>query len=347
MTAGASESGTGAAKGGIDVSITVDVEFSLGGTFRPGGGRPLADERVQCSVDGRAWGLPHLMEVLAAHGLKATFFVETLHVLHFGDLPMGGFVERIVKAGHDVQLHLHPQWLVFQNPNWREWPPGTPLLDNCDGRSEAELCDWIGAGVEAFRRWGASAPIALRTGGLRTDRTVYRSMAKMGIPLASNLGWGLFEPTDESLRIAAGRTWIEGVLEVPVVTYRQISAGFLKPLRVCAITSTSRKEQRWLLERAVRDGVSPFVILTHPFEFARFFGQPEPCAPNHVNASRFEALCRRLTDHPQTFRNVTFAGGLAEWTRLPPARFPPMRAPAFATAVRLAENNLNDLRLWN
>lgn len=330
----------------IDVSITIDTEFSLGGTFRPGGGRPLADERVQCSVGGRAWGVPHLLEVFAAHGLKATFFVETLHVAHFGEGPMGAVVQRLLAAGQDVQLHLHPQWLVFREQGWRERPRRSPVPDNCEGRSEAELCDMIGAGMETFRRWGAPAPIALRTGGLRTDAAVYRAMAKMGLPLASNIGWGLFEPTEEVLRIAAGRAWIEGVLEVPVVTYRQVSAGLLKPLRICTVTSTSRAEQRWLLDRAAEQAMSPFVILTHPFEFVRYFGEPGPVAPSRVNLARLEALCRLLSGDRRRFRTIAFADAAADWAKLPPARFPPPRVPAFATAGRLVENALNDARLW-
>lgn len=279
---------------------------------------------------------------LTSPRLKATFFVETLHVGHFGDAPMGAVVERILAGGHDVQFHLHPQWLALRDPAWRD--RAAPPDDNCEGRSEAELCDMIGEGSATFRRWGAPAPVALRTGGLRTDRTVYRAMERMGLRLASNVGWGLFEPAEAELRVAAGRVWIGKVLEVPVATYRQVPFGPLRPLRLCTITSTSRAEQRWLLDRAAREAASPFVILTHPFEFVRYFGKPGPVATSRVNLARLEALCALLETDPR-FRTVTFAEAAGDWANLPPARFPPRRVPTLASAARVVENALDRLRL--
>jgi hypothetical protein len=202
-------------------------------------------------------------------------------------------------------------------------------------------------GREAFRRWGAPAPIALRTGGLQVDRTVYRAMAKMGLRLASNVGWGYFEPREDELRVAAGLRRIEGVLEAPVVTYRQMSVGPLKPLRLCTITSTSRTEMESLLRQAGSAAISPFVILTHPFELVRYFGAPAPASPSRINLARIEALCALLAAERRLFRTTTFGEGEERWSALPAQSFPPLKAPPLATAARVVENKLNELSAWN
>jgi hypothetical protein len=330
----------------IDICLTVDTEFSLGTTFRAAGGAPVGVERVHCRVDGHDWGLGHLLTVLDHHGLRATFFVEALHVVHFGDAPMGEVVQRILAAGHDVQLHLHPQWLFFRDPDWRRRLPCKPPDDRCEGRTEAELDDMIGLGLASFARWGAPRPVALRTGGLRVDRAVYRAMARQGLRLASNIGWGWFEPEDPSLRIAAGLAWIEGVLELPVLTYRQLAVGPLRPLRLFTITATSAAETRSLLNQAWRRQVSPCVILTHPFEFVRYFGGTDPVSPSRITLGRLGALCGHLARHPGRFRVVCLRDGLAGWQDLPEQTFPPIRVPAMATMLRVVANAANDSLRW-
>ncbi|NJO38754.1 MAG: hypothetical protein HC871_15560 [Rhizobiales bacterium] len=99
-----------------EVVITIDTEFSVAGAFDDPTGqtRPVGEPNVTGLVDGKEQGLGFMLETFARHGAVATFFVETLHVRHFGLEPMGALARRIHAAGHDVQLHLHPLWLAFE-----------------------------------------------------------------------------------------------------------------------------------------------------------------------------------------------------------------------------------------
>lgn len=88
------------------VFMTIDTEFSIGGTFlSPHAVQPIGAQNVDCVVRGRAEGLGFLLDTFAAHGIQATFFVETLQTAYFGDGPMGEIARRIGAAGHDLQLH--------------------------------------------------------------------------------------------------------------------------------------------------------------------------------------------------------------------------------------------------
>src|SRR5262249_35577838 len=115
---------------------------------------------VTLAADGQEFGLGFILETLNAFGVTATFFVEALNYCYFGDEPMASLAERILEAGHDVQLHLHPCWLYFRDPLWRQSLGDLQPSDSCAGRSEAELDEMISLGLAAFARWGVPRPVA-------------------------------------------------------------------------------------------------------------------------------------------------------------------------------------------
>src|SRR5260370_2589505 len=133
----------------IEVCITIDTEFSIGGNFENPALTPVAEPIVLGSVGGKEEGLGFLLDSFAEFGIRATFFVETLQTAYFGDEPMGGIARRIAAAGHDVQLHLHPCWLHYEET---EGPKPAPH-DSCAGRTDAELRHFFEFGLSVFARW--------------------------------------------------------------------------------------------------------------------------------------------------------------------------------------------------
>src|ERR1700724_4638510 len=74
----------------IEVCITVDTEFSIGGNFGNPEMAPIAKPIVLGMIGGQEHGLGFILDSLAEFGVRATFFVETLQTAYFGDEPMGG-----------------------------------------------------------------------------------------------------------------------------------------------------------------------------------------------------------------------------------------------------------------
>ena len=95
------------------VYITIDTEYSAGLTIRLG---LHAREAVYArsiaghTADG-AVGIEHQMEVMDAHGIKGVFFVDPMPALVWGTRAIAEVVEPILARGHEVQLHLHPEWM--------------------------------------------------------------------------------------------------------------------------------------------------------------------------------------------------------------------------------------------
>ncbi len=323
------------------VFLTIDTEFTIGGAFRdPDRRRPVGARSVRCPTREGQAGLGFVLDTLEDHGLRATFFIETLQTAWFGDGPMGAIAAEIAARGHDAQLHLHPVWTWFDAPAWRARLADGRPNDDADGRSPAELIAWIRRGQAAFARWGLPPPVALRTGNLRADRSVYQAMAACGLSIASNVGRGLFEPRDPALRLDAGIHRIGGVLELPVLSYAEHALPGRPRAKCLTVAGASFAETRFLLERAHQAGAPAVVLLTHCHEFAR--GDPAgELRPNPTSQRRLRALCRYLATARRRFRVGTL-GELAG-DRPVPAAAAALSVPARLAWPRMIANRLADI----
>ena len=325
------------------VFITIDTEFSIGGAFAaPQTLAPIGAQNVLCEVAGRSEGLAYMLQTFAAAGVRATFFVDALQTAYFGDQPMGQITQRIAAAGHDIQLHLHPVWTYFDHPQWQDQLALVRPTDNMHGRPVAQLVAWMRRGMDTFGRWGLPAPVALRTGNLMVDRQVYRAMAQVGLTVASNVGRAIFEPQAPELQLNAGIHFIDGIAELPVLTYADLQLGQRAHRKVLTITGSSFGEAKCLLERAHAAGMTSVVLLTHCHEFVK--GDMHTAArADRINQRRLTALCRFLQQNADRFEVST----MDSMAMLPSGAASPsdamLRVPARLALLRMAQNKLNEL----
>ena len=331
------------------VCFTVDIEFDIAGTFSdPVRHQPVAEQSVLCDIEGKSYGLGFLLETFKQYDVSATFFLESLNTLYFGDGPMGEIARRISQAGHDIQLHLHPCWTYFRQPQWRDLLRRYPPNDSMIGRTQQEIEDLIETGMQAFSRWALPRPVAVRAGGLLADHTVYAAMANRGLLVASNIGLAIYRPAHSGLHFYIGRHRIHGVTEIPVLTYSRINVAGHSYEKTLTVTGTSWKETESLLWMAHRHGIGPVVILTHTHEYVKFGNgeRPDTMRPNRVNRERLTALCDFLVRHRDVFEVVTFAGCAEEWMAEEDTGNPRFSVSLMDASRGLIENKLNDVIPW-
>ena len=298
----------------------------------------MAEPALVCEVDGRSRGLGFILGTLSQHGLSATFFVEVLNSFYFGPERMGRWARQIHEEGQDVQMHLHPCWEYFRQPDWAERLATDPPNDRMDTRDEAHLVELIGHGQEVFRSWGIPQPVVLRAGNLFAERHLYRAMARAGLPLASNVGLGLHRPSDPVLHLKGGVSKIEGVWELPVLTYGDV----LGRSKILTVTGTSISEFRFLLERLHQRQAGPVVILTHADEYVvNHDPQFGNLRDNCLNQRRLQTLCRWLHDNDDRFDVTTFGRLARQLDGITERDSPEIRVPPLSTARRLTENWVN------
>jgi len=327
----------------IEVCITVDTEFSIGGNFKNPELSPVAEPIVLGAVDGKEHGLGFLLDSFSAFGVQATFFVEALQTAYFGDEPMGGIARRIAQAGQDVQLHLHPCWLHYE-PTSPLQPKGAPS-DSCAGRGDAELDHFFQFGLSAFSRWGLPRPVAVRSGNFEVDANFYRAAARSGILYSSSIALPIYRPGDDALAMVGGRHRIEQLLEFPVLTYG-FSIGFHKRSRPLAITACSCAEILAVLSRARDQEISPVIILTHPQEYIkRKDFRYATLRRNRVNQTRLTTLLQFLSQNKDSLVTVPLSAIRGAASNVLGSSSPAISVSTHQAVARMFANALND-RVW-
>ncbi len=267
---------------------------------------------------------------------------------------MGRIASELASRGHDLQLHLHPVWTLFQDPHWADRAKQTRITsdeyDSMAVLSQQEAKELIQRGLDSFTEWRVPAPLAVRAGNLSAERTVHQASKELGLPLASNGGFGMFRSRDPALQLFSGRHWIDGVLEVPVTSYPDLCWGGMNHWKLLTIKGVGAGEMRAVLQSAVVQEVSPVVILTHASEFIHRIepGHNRVVRPDRLARKRLISLCRFLSENSDRFTVTTFREQLGEWLTGEATPNLKLKAPLPSVARRLFENRVAGVydRIW-
>lgn len=271
------------------VLITIDTELSA--LLHQRGA--TAEANLASSVTGQAGNAPvgigWQMDCLERHGLTGVFFVDPMPGMVFGPDIVRRMVEPILTRGHEVQLHIHTEWL--------EWARRSPVGDrrgtNIGDFSLADqriLLEW---GRETLEGAGTPRPIAFRAGNYGANDDTLKALATLGILWdASYNGYYRNGPC----RIGIDPDQIDpvrrfDVTEVPVSSIVD-RPGSVRPAQICAL---SAREMRQGLRHAAETGWPVFSIVTHSFEML----SRDRRRPNHAVMRRFEAMCGTIASHPR------------------------------------------------
>jgi len=293
-----------------NVAITFDIEFNINGAFAdPERNKPRGKSGLLCASGERDIGINRILDILDHHHVRATFFVEALQTAWFGLDEMGDIVQLIDSRGHEIQLHLHPVWLQFENPQWRETtrlrPPQTATHDSLVTVSAERAREIIERGLEVFQKWSLPRPTAIRTGSLIIERSIYPVFKQCGFDISSSVGLGIHQPADRQLHLYTNPQEIDGVLEIPVTSYLGADQMLRRSLRLATIIGMGKQEQNALLESCQKSGGSSIVVLSHVSEFFRR-GVNEEVVSIRGSIPKLEQLCG-TTSGTRNFRSVTIS----------------------------------------
>lgn len=304
-----------------NVLITVDTELSPRLHAR---GTTLQDNissSVFGSASGHAYGIEWQMDRMERCGITGVFFVDPMPALVYGPDCVAQIVAPIVRRGHEIQVHLHTEWL-----EWAANPPVDRRQSRNQGRNVGDftLTDQttlIGWAREALIAAGAPPPSAFRAGNFGANDDTLRALARLGLvwdtsfnPAYADIGCNIclnaktIDPVE-----------INGVTELPVAGIWDQPNHF-RPAQVCAL---SRHEMRLALDHAAATDRPVFVAVTHSFEML----SRDRTRPNQTVIARFETLCEAVAAR-SNLEGVGFNDldpGLAFADHPPSERLPPDR----------------------
>src|SRR3546814_7526188 len=121
------------------------------------------------------------MDTLDDHGLTGVFFVDPMPALVYGPKIIAEIVRPIVARVHEVQLHIHTEWLDFARFN----PVG-----KLAGRSIGDFPlpaqkKLIGLARDILVSAGAPEPTAFRAGNFGANDDTLRALAALGFRFRS------------------------------------------------------------------------------------------------------------------------------------------------------------------
>jgi len=268
--------------------ITIDTELSAGRQAQGMAVDANYDSSFAGLIDGEAFGVGWLMERMSAHGIRGVFMVDPMPGLVHGPEIVERMVHPILAGGHDVQLHIHTEWL--------EWTKESPV----EGRTGRNIGDFpledqvtlIGWARDALARAGAPLPTAFRAGNFGANDDTLRALARLGLRWDSSFN---ADYAGRECHITLPRETIDpvsvgGVAEAPVAGIFD-RPGHFRPAQICALSAT---EMVQALDHAAATGAHSFVTVTHSFEMM----SRDRKRPNLAVMKRCETLCRAIADHP-------------------------------------------------
>jgi len=269
------------------VFISCDTELSALLYQRGISGRGNFDASITGRTAAGDFGIGWQMDRMDEHGLKGVFFVDPMPALVYGRQIVADIVGPILCRGHEVQLHLHTEWLDFAPTN-----PFAPLRGHsiADFPAKAQK-DILAFAQDLLVEGGASHPIAFRAGNYGADDNTLRALCEFGIRWDTSLNPVYL---GSECRITLPRETINatahcGVTELPVSTLYD-RPGHLRPAQVCAL---SLREMSALLDHAAFTKQAHAMVVCHSFEMLSRDRQ----RPNRLVMDRFEGLCLRVGRH--------------------------------------------------
>lgn len=324
----------------IKVIISFDIEFNINGAFsNPEIYSPLGAPSLIRAHAGQEHGLSFALACLKRHQLRGTFFLETLCSHWFGISEMQKIALGIAADQHDLQLHLHPCWTAFKNPDWKTAAQKKNPDDSIANRNTDELREIIVDAKKLFVEITNKNPTIFRTGNLQVDREAFQIFYEQGLRYSSSLGAAGSGYADETLNLHNGVHEIEGITEIPVSCYfSQIPS---KGWRLLTIPGSSKTEIEYLLNFAYLQQISPIVILVHASDFSPQSGHIQPqFKPNYFNQDRFDFLCSMLAENQDRFSTVTFEEFCHDAPAMTGKLMPSLSAPIWGALLRLLQNNV-------
>ena len=170
------------------ISIDVDADTPLLWRHRAAPGSPWLSEWEQRQY-GLRGGIPKLLQVLARHEVRASFFVPGDVAARRPDL-----LPRLLREGHEVGLHGY-------------------LHEAAADISDAEFAEALGRSLELFQRQTGRRPAGFRAPGWELTRGMLAEIGAAGLYDSSFSGY------DHPYTI-------EGVTELPISWNREDTARF-------------------------------------------------------------------------------------------------------------------------
>ncbi|MBU1342643.1 MAG: hypothetical protein KKE44_05070 [Proteobacteria bacterium] len=291
----------------VNVFLTVDTEHSIGGAFENPKLTPVGNlKRIYGKIDGHCYGIPLIMDIADRSGLRVVFFLEVMNKYFFGEDESKQVCQYILKRNHEVQLHVHPNYLNFTGKD-----PGKLIYsDFISAYSPDRQVELLQEARDLLIKYGSTAPTAFRAGCFGADLNTLKALKKNGFLIDSSYNRAYCNITcsipESDMNDVTG---MEGIFEFPVTNFIENSHIRSRRFMPMDINGVSFQEMKQVLEHAAENGPKNITIILHSFSFLKSYDvQYTKAKPRKTAIKRFKKLCRFLAENQDRFNVMTFDG---------------------------------------
>jgi hypothetical protein len=241
--------------------ITVDTELSVALHKS----NTSLSKNVNRTLYGKAGdeitGVSWQMDQLETFGHKGIFFIDPMPSLIYGTGFLSDLSGEIVHRGHDVQLHVHTEWLEFT----KESPVEGRIGKNIADFSLQDQIALISYGKETLERSAGVKVNAFRAGNFGANSVTLKALKFCGIAYDSSFNLAIKSTWDDNgaLPDSLSPTLIEGVLEIPV----SVMSDPFQLFRHAQVNNITAEELIQCMDFYRKQLSYAFVLVSHSFEF--------------------------------------------------------------------------------
>lgn len=246
------------------VTITIDTENSQAAIIN----EKWTRDTMLGACQGKNWGIPYILKMFEYYNISATWYLSIFEKYIFGENLMEAICRLLKKHNQDIQLHIHPVWLMDKEEKKKVYMHQYTL---------EEQIYMIKKGIEDIYKLTGEKPIAHRAGGYGVNRDTFTAMKECGIKIDSSI---LYRNRDCKVQTSGIKNRVSnfmGITEIPVSVYKeQLNYPLAKwrndsRIRKIDINWMEADEITGIFKDELRHGGGYLNLFMHSGSFYRFY----------------------------------------------------------------------------
>lgn len=283
----------------LNVFITIDTElWLLYNNFQKD-----LDSAIYGKTPQGDFGVIHQLETFKKYDLNATFFVEPLFTLQYGEESLVELVTHINNYNQEIGLHIHTEWFSKKNSHILA---NKKLGQNINDYSETEQTQIIKKGLELLKSSGAKNITSFRAGNYGGDFNTLKALKSNNILFDTTYNYPYLNSvcdmdTGEALQDTSR---MADIYQIPV-TYFHDYGNHPRHLQ---LTACSLSEIKHVLTQAYQQQRHSCTIVLHSFEWIKRIrkGAIKDHTLDKICLKRFHGMCQFLSDNKDKFTTQKF-----------------------------------------
>jgi hypothetical protein len=292
-----------------DIFLSFDVEAAPERTAAD-----RIDRLVWGRFGGHEYGISRICRILEEYGLIGNFMIDFVTCAIQGDAALQAIIDHLRGRGHEVHLHLHPEYL---DPSLGYVLNGHPVqMDRTPFDMSTSLLELA---LENYTRFVGKGPYVFRAGGYRVNDHAVRAAGEVGIHALTNVKphtIGDVASGGDEIPNREPFVWDNGVIEIPV----DASSPEVSQFRTYV--------ERYREALARKSAYPTFNVVMHSWSLTRRNGEGHHDSPAPEHEDRFRQICEHAARHGRVRGYAEYIGSLA------PRQLPVRRVAQIRVAQR-------------